>query len=672
VSARRLAAAALVAALATVGLVARPAAAAPVEPTITVAPDGGGVVRPDRGLGVGVTVKNPGGTALPAGRLTFSLDTAPVANSTALLTAIAKPPDQLQGKLAHAAAAVPAIAPGTSQDARATISAKDLRELLNSTSGARLLYVQYKPNGGASKLAVSSIVKMATGLSASVGLGVVIPVVAPAGATGVVDTAAQAELTGPGGAWTEALRAADAFPAATIALDPEVIASIRLAGDGAPGDALAFLDALGRLPNETVRLPYADTDTALVRAAGQTRSVEPSSFAGVTLAPAEPTGATPAPTPSTPPPATSAADLTAWNWSDRSLAWPVPHTASAADVSAAGAKGDVVLLPSDDVKDTPARRAAGPLAAVRSAKVLISDETTSALLTAAGADGPGGDAALATLSGVLATAAVTGETTALVATVARTADAARLDRVLSTIGRAPWVRGRTLPQLTSGPATQVSLRPSSVPAARIGVAHALLAGEHHVQELGTAITSGRDTVTAPQRLALLGTLSASWQNDDTGWRAAADTTEAAFSKLVGLVRLGRQSDPNLVGSDGTLPVVVVNGLPTPIEVVVHGGVSNGALQFTGNSAVTVQVPAGGRNTGLLHFRSIRNGQTDLTLSLTTKNGAALGGQVARGATVRAGFDTIIAAALLTALGLLLALGVYRNVTRRRRPRTAVA
>jgi hypothetical protein len=38
--------------------------------------------------------------------------------------------------------------------------------------------------------------------------------------------------------------------------------------------------------------------------------------------------------------------------------------------------------------------------------------------------------------------------------------------------------------------------------------------------------------------------------------------------------------------------------------------------------------------------------------------------------VRAGFDTIVAVILFIALGLLLALGVYRNVKRRKQPRAA--
>jgi hypothetical protein len=138
------------------------------------------------------------------------------------------------------------------------------------------------------------------------------------------------------------------------------------------------------------------------------------------------------------------------------------------------------------------------------------------------------------------------------------------------------------------------------------------------------------------------------------------------------VHLADQSDPNFVGNDGHLPIYVVNELPTPVRVVVHGGVSNNRVQFTGTASTTVTVPAGGQQKGMLPFRSITNGKTDLTLRLTTTGGVAIGSEVVQPATVRAGFDTIVAVVLLTALGLLLALGVYRNVNRRRHPRTAVA
>lgn len=661
-----------------VGVVAQPAAAATQTASVVVAPDDGGVIRKGQDLGVVVEVTNTGTDALAAGRLTSSLEPAPVASTTTLLNSIAHPSQVLLGRLTLATGSVPALAAGASARVRLTLTSDDITSILTRAngarlSGARLLYVQYAA-GAVTRVAESSVVSVTSGFSAKVGFGTVIPVLAPAGTTGVVDTAKQLELVGTGGAWNHALRAAEAAPSSTIALDPAVIASIRLAGDAAPPEATGFLDELSRLPNETIRLPYADGDVTLERAAGAPGTLAPSSFAGVTLSAAVTDGPTPAPTATPGTTTASEADLTAWNWSDQTVAWPVPHTAGSADLTALGAARDAVLLPSDDIEDTTARRAAGPFASVGRTTVLVADATASSLLATAATstDGPIGGAALATLTGLLASAAVSGEASSLIATTGRAADPVRLDRVLSIIGRQSWVQGRSLSQLATGTPTVVPLRAHSVNAARVGVARTLLAGEHDVRDLGKAITTGGDAVTAPQRLALLGMLSSSWSGDDGAWRTAATAVAQSFSTLAGMVRIADQSAPNLVGNDGTLSVVINNGLSEPVEVIVQAGVSNGALQFTGTSAVTVTVPAKGQNHGDLHFRSIRNGRTMLTLQLTTPNGTAIGGQVTRAANVSAGFDTIIAVVLLSALGLLLALGVYRNVKRRGRPRTAIA
>jgi len=673
VSVRRLLAAALVAAIATVGLAAQPAVAAPSSASVVVAPDGGGVVRTGQDLDVAITVTNTGSDALPAGRVTTSLDPAPVASTSTLLNLLAHPPAVLQGNLTLAKGRVPALEAGDSATIRLTLTAEDIASILTSASGARLLYAQYRSGTGttiAETIAESSIVRMASGSGAQVGFGAVVPVLAPRGTTGVVDTTTQAQLSGPDGAWSAALRAAEAFPAATVALDPAVIASIRLAGEAAPPEATGFLEALSRLPNETVRLPYADADVTLERAAGLGTAVSPSSFAGVTVVSSDPAAPAPSPGPTTGVVPTSTAELTAWNWSEQVVDWPVPHSASAADLTAFGAKGEAVLLPSDDVVDTPARRTAGPLASVRSTKVLVADATTSSLLAKAASDDPGGDAALATLTGLLATAAVTGETTALVATAGRSADPARLDRVLGTLGRQSWIQGRSLTQLTTGTATPVALRTRSLPTARLETAKALVDGEHDVQELGRAIPTGQEVVTAPQRLTLLGLLSASWRSDDAAWQTAAAATEQAFRRVIGQVHLVTGSESNAIGTDGTLRVSVVNELPVPVKVVVRASVSNGRLQFPDDRAA-VTVPAEASTVAKLAYRSITNGKTQVSLRLETRNGATLD-TGDRQFTVSAGFDTIIAVVLLTALGLLLALGVYRNVKRRRQPRTVAA
>ena len=96
-SPRRLLAAALVTATATIGLIAQPAAAATTPASMIVAPEGGGIVRSGRSLDVAVTVTNSGAKALTKGRLTFSLDYGPVVGTGTLLTSEATPPEAITG-----------------------------------------------------------------------------------------------------------------------------------------------------------------------------------------------------------------------------------------------------------------------------------------------------------------------------------------------------------------------------------------------------------------------------------------------------------------------------------------------------------------------------------------------------------------------------------------------
>ncbi|MGT2425705.1 DUF6049 family protein [Amnibacterium kyonggiense] len=673
---RRVLAALLAAAVASVGLAAGPVAAPPAEAaagpaSLVVAPDDGGVVQDGKDLGVTVAVTNTGTAELPSGRVSLAVDAAPAASTTSLLTSISTRPEALQGKLLRAQASVQPLAVGATSTVHLTEQGDDLAGILTALSGARTLYVQYAAgrSGSVARVFAQSVIVKMTGSKAAVGLAAVIPLVAPRNSTGVVDVATQTSLVASDGAWGIALRAARADPAAAVALDPEVLASIRLAGDAAPPAVSGFLDALRGLPNEFLRLPYADTDLTLARAAGAPSSLEPTSFADVAPERTATTGPTPAP--STPAATTSsAAALTAWTWSDRRIAWPVPGTTSRADLGAFGSSS--VLLSSDDLVDTATRRASGPLARIGSTDVLVVDPTVSSLMSAAGGSGVDADAALAELTGLLATSAVNGETSALLAAVGRGTDAARLPEVLRRLGEQPWVRPTTLSGLrAASAATGVQARSGAVPRSEAATARTLVDGEHDVQELGRAIVAGAPTVTAPQRLALLASLSAAWRADPDGWRSAATAAAAGFQGVMDQVKLAKGSDPNFIGSDGKLRVYVSNDLAVPVRVEVHGSVSNGAVQFTQRS-VQVIVPAQGSARGILPFRSIRNGRTDLTLSLTTPDGTAIGSRTNRGATVSAGFDTIVAVGLLSALAVLLAVGVYRNIKRRRQPRTATA
>lgn len=650
---------------------AAPAAAATTGAAaqLVVAPRNGGLVGRGGDLDVDVQVTNRGSVALPAGRLTFSVETSPVASTTALIRQITDPVGVPLGNLLPASGRTPALDPGTSTVVRVRLDGGDLDDNLggaDAADGARLLYVQFA-SSTVREVAESTVVRM-SGRAPRIGFGTVVPITMPTSTTGVVDVAEQEALTGSGGAWSDALEAARAMPSATIALDPAVIASVRLAGDTAPASAVQFLSALQDLPNQVVRLPYADGDLTLQRAAGLRDPLEPQAFTAASTATASPSSATPTPTPTPAPSSTaSAADLTDWDWSKTTLSWPVPGTTTASDLAALGRRGPV-LLGSGDLKDTTRRGAGGPSTTVGGSRVLVADATLSSLLATSTAGGVQGRAALAPLVGSLATDAVTGATPAVLAVAGRAADPAGLARVLRLLGAQQWVDGRSADDLLGeDQAVGVDLKALAPSGIRAATARSLVEGREAVSRLASAVPDP-DALTAPTTLAVAGLLSAEWRADETRWSAAAATAAAAADAMTRRVAILR-SDSSIVSTDGQMRVVVQNGLDQAVQVDVSAAVNNGRLQFDGRRT-RLTVPANAQNRALLGFRTIANGPAQVTLTLATPDGSQLGQPSVRRVQVQAGFDVIVAVVLLTLLGMLLALGVYRNVVRRRKPKAA--
>ena len=111
-----------------------------------------------------------------------------------------------------------------------------------------------------------------------------------------------AEQTAPGGRLNEILTAVEASPNTTVAIDPRILASIRVLGSAAPASALSWLDRLTALNNQTFELPFADASLTLQSQWGAQQplevtnfdfAIDPANFAD----PEETETATPAPTP---------------------------------------------------------------------------------------------------------------------------------------------------------------------------------------------------------------------------------------------------------------------------------------------------------------------------------------------------------------------------------------
>ncbi|MCU1474196.1 DUF6049 family protein [Amnibacterium sp.] len=668
----RLATAAAVAAVLSAAGVA-PAHAATSTPTMTIAPRNAGVLAPGSALDLDLAITNPGTGTLAGGEIHVALEQAPVLGVSTLTDQIEHPGAVLQGYLV-ATTRSPSVPAGTTARMHVHLSKAVVDSVIDGSAGARLVGADLRV-GATPVLAYSAVTRIPKGFGGRVGLGTVVPVTAPAGTTGIVPAGELATLTEPGGEWHRAVDAAEADPQATVLLDPEVQASIRLAGSAAPDSATGLLARLGALPNEVIRLPYADGDVTLQRAAGAQKVLAPTSFAGGTVAAAVP-GATTGPTTTgspTPSPAPTAAAtpsdsaLLQWDYSSTDVAWPVPGSVSAADLPFLAASGyPVAILSSADIADTARRVAGGPHARVGSNSVLIADATASRLLaTAAAGSDVRQSAALAELIGLLGTVALTHEASSVLAVPARTGDAPALTRVLASLSGQSWITGTSLATLasTSSP-TAVRLRAGTVPAARLAPAQAAVRDEAAVRELGTAIRTRATRLTGPERLALLGVMSTSWRSPQRGWSKAVRGVDSQLRRFVRNVRFDHLGSITYVGGSGSLPVYLTNQLDEPVEVVLAGTASNGRLHIQGTEVV--DIPAQGGAKAKLPVKSISNGQVAVTFTIRTKDGHVIGKPATADIAVNAGWEAVGAVVFVAAMLALFGTGVYRNVRRARR------
>ena len=668
----RLAAAVVVAgALSTLTVV--PAHAATTSPSLTVAPRNAGVLTPGSALDLDLAITNRGTGTLAGGTIRVSLERPPIVGVDTLTEQIEQPGAELQGFLV-ATARSPSVPSGTTARVHVRLAKDVVDSVIDNAAGARLVGAELDV-GRTVVLAYSAVTRIPKDFGGRVGFGTVVPVTAPPGTTGVVPTGELGILTEPGGAWHRALDAAEADPQATVLLDPEVQASIRLAGSAAPDSATGFLAALGGLPNEVIRLPYADGDVSLQRAAGASTVLAPTTFAGGTVTTPAP-GATPSPTATgsptpTPTPTRTAvpsdADLLRWHYASTDVAWPVPGTVTAPDIPFLAASGyPVTMLSSSDVHDTATRRAAGPHARIGSSSVLVADAAASRLLaTASSGSDVLQNAALAELVGLLGTDALTHEASAVLAVPARTAHAPELARVLAQLSAQTWITGTSLATLarTASPPA-VRLRAGSVPPERLVPAQAAVAGESAVRELGTAIRTRAGTLTGPERLALLGVLSTSWRSPQTGWVTAVHGVTKQFRDFVHNVRFDRLGSITYVGGSGSLPVYLTNQLAEPVQVVLSGTASNGRLHIQGSEVVDIPAQSGVK--AKLPVRSISNGQVAVTFTIRTRDGHVIGKPATVEIAVNAGWEAVGAVVFLSAMLALFGTGVYRNVRRARR------
>jgi uncharacterized protein DUF6049 len=558
------------------------------------------------------------------------------------------------------------------------------RMALGAWAGLAALALVVGPALGASAIsrqAEDGRTSPAAASPAPVSLAVLVPLTVRPTATGLIDAATLAGYTAPLGVLTRQLDAVIGTPA-VIGLDPMIIASIRVLGSSAPASATSWLERLRTSGNEVFALAYADADlAALARAdalklrnpVGFNFAIDPRNFG-----PADTASPTPSPSASSteppvsdtgaPPLPTNAAEVLAWSYTLKRIAWPADDSVVAsdlADLSEAGYRS--VVLSSSNVSATTSGYVDLP-----GISGIVADAGITSLVRDAvySSDPAGPQDALDRVNSALSGMAAVSPGRTVVAALDRRwpLGALNLHALFSDLAAQPSVIAVGVTTVIGGAhpaATVVDEAGDSTRADQVDSAVRAIATEAQFASVATDPTA----VTAPRRLALLALLAVSWLRGTDDWATQVSAFLTDSQTLVDSVKIVAGSDL-VVGSGATnIPVTVSNALNVPITVYVNVDSPSSVLQVRAQN-VPLTVEPGSSNKAAIPVAALTNGQVETTITLRSATGVSIGAPDSVSVDLHPGWESVGTAIVVTLLVLIFGGGIARNIVKRRAARRA--
>ncbi|MGO1543757.1 MAG: DUF6049 family protein [Gulosibacter sp.] len=174
-----------------------------------------------------------------------------------------------------------AIQPGATFEIPVTLSAEATESLNDGQFGARGITLEWETNGEVVAQDRATFVWNAESLASPVSISPIVPIVSDLGEEELLSIAELEILTAPQGDLTLLVDAV-AGTDATLAIDPRLLVSIRALGADAPATAVAWLERLEQLENESFPLEFADASLTLQQQAGLEQPLQPTGFSYAT------------------------------------------------------------------------------------------------------------------------------------------------------------------------------------------------------------------------------------------------------------------------------------------------------------------------------------------------------------------------------------------------------
>lgn len=653
---------------------------APQEDPVSfvASPRSDGVVQADDTVTISARGFNPTSSPVEEGTVTVSVADVPLTTEQAI-TAWVNDGDGMGADAGFSeleSANISALAAGGAATSSLSI---DIGEsvLADRTPGVYPLRTEWQ--AGELSLASESVIVLTDG-EGEAAIGVIVPLTAPALESAVLTSDQLAALTGPEGELRDLLDAVTGTDA-ILAVDPAIVAAIRLLGTRAPESATAWLDDLEGLSNSRFALQFGDADVA---AAAQSETPEILRIPELASL-RDPQGFTAPATPDTNEGAGTDGAVSTLPTNDELLDvgasrervyWPVSSRAGAAAVTAISATnegdGDALTIVPSSAASTPVTGARATTSTGE--QLIVADAAASRALTSATTTDTDIARAreLATANALLSIAGDTADGAPLAVIIDRPtgADGDDVRAAINATTTLPGAVNVSLDDLARAEPTTVALAESEVDALRVDAIAQFREGEEQLARVATMLADPL-LLTAAERAQVLQLLGAGWQSTPGAWQDARDRHFAQTAQMQDAVAIMPPSGITLLGSSAPLQFAIRNDLPWPVTVELEASPSDPRLIV--QSSTTVEAGAGQTTRAGVPVRArVGSGDSTIELQLRGPTGIAIGSPAEAEVSVRAEWETAGIVVMSVVIGGLLLMGAVRTFLRiRRRDRDAV-
>jgi hypothetical protein len=669
--------------------------------TLSLSPSGSSILNLGEPLQLSVTLTNDTATAVPAGTVDVFLAGRALTSRTALTKWLDPEEDSDFGDLMTSAPLTEPVPANGSVTLAVSVPSDALGLFEWSPWGPRGIAASFSTENSVRASDESTFVWYPDTSETNppevtpVNLAVAMPISTPPTTTGLISAEDLTAYTADSGILTRQLDGVIDRPVA-IAVDPMIIASIRVLGNSAPASASDWLTRLAAATNDIFPLGYADSNPSLAVQAGAVTPLAPTSLDFATdpalFVPAEPTAppadadepaqtniptpeSTEVPQPADPGTAPTLGQLLAWDYSTTAIAWPADNVVADGDLAAFAAAGltTTILAPGNVTADDSAVTSNTTIDLGADRVGLVADTGISQALRRAvtATSDAAWRGAMAELSSQVAVVAAANPDAAstLLATMDRgwPPSTARLSQTLESLANLPWFAPMSLTAAAATPVSaDVTFSPRSESAGSVDLARRLLDREAEITDFAGALADP-GALTAPYRLALLGLLATAWESSPEDWRSAVTDNLGASATVLSSVTVSTTGPINVVGSKVDIPLTLNNALDQAATVRVRVVPSNGRL-VVGDVVETVIDADSARTVSIPVTAAVGNGAVTLRVELLTPTGTSMDQPSLIPVNVRADWEGIGSRIFAALVVLFFGFGVWRNIVHRRRDR----